>query len=452
MEKFIIEKKNIDRLIQIIREEIEGDYYKISAQDYLELLKAASYNPKVTGIKKFQGNPLYIVGNVDLSYKPITSLGNVAFIDGNLDIQSTKISSLGETKVKGYINDWGSTMAQMRIRREELKMEAEAENRRQEGEWDLTNENIDKEGLAAHALFNHLVNNGDLVEMDEETKEEIKILQQKEEEIQERYYQLKDSASPEELEKLSQQGIDILNEIEELRGDKADVYSILPQSHQPWGVLYAFEVIGLRGQEYLVGKHSDFEKAAIEYEKDLIDDIGIESLSRDLIENNIDLSQVRDEIEEFYRDDISNNPEAYFDDDDYELTPEQEERKERLELEIEELKEKLENTENEDEIADLETEIEESQEELDSIEPDTEPTDDMIDDKVNYYVRNTDEIGWLKEMGSDLKYYVNIEGIAEDIVNDDGIEVMARYDGRSYEEQVKAVGGINEWFTIMRSN
>jgi hypothetical protein len=151
-------------------------------------------------------------------------------------------------------------------------------------------------------------------------------------------------------------------------------------------------------------------------------------------------------MEEFYRDDITDNPEVYFDDDDYQLTDEQEERKERLEIEIEGLREKLENTENEDEIADLETEIGGFQEELDSIEPDTEPTDDMIDEKVDYYIRNTDEMGY------ELNDWVNLKGVARDIVDSDGLGVMASYDGNYDERTVTTPDGKKYTFVIMRMN
>ncbi len=130
---------------------------------------------------------------------------------------------------------------------------------------------------------------------------------------------------------------------------------------------------------------------------------------------------------------------------------------------MEELKsqkqEELERTEDEDEIADLESEIEEiedniekAQEELDGIEPDTEPSEEMIEEKVDYYVRNTDEIGWLKEMGSDLKEYVNIKGVATDIVDSDGLGVMASYDGRYDEQTVTTPDGKKYTFVIMRMN
>jgi hypothetical protein len=51
---------------------------------------------------------LYIVGDVNLSNTPTTSLGNVAVITGGLNINSTQISSLGNTIVKGRVSDYGT--------------------------------------------------------------------------------------------------------------------------------------------------------------------------------------------------------------------------------------------------------------------------------------------------------------------------------------------------------
>ena len=450
MRKIIIAESQAKTLIKILKEQNEGDYYELTGKQYEELLKLASYNSKVTGIKKFGGKPLYIVGDVNLSNTPTTSLGNVAVITGSLNINSTEISSLGNTIVKGRVSDYFTPIEKIRIRREELAKEAEADERREDGEWDLDNPNIDDEGLAANALFQNLVNDGDLDEMDEETKNEIQTKKERYNQIQERYNEIKDTASPEELEALSDEGVDILNEIEELRGDKGDVYYIIPPNRS--GRLHYFDVVGLRGQEYIVGYWDDIYDAAVENQEQLIDDIGVDGISRGLIEDNIDKERVREYMEEFYRDDITNNPEVYFDDDDYQLTDEQEERKERLEIEIEGLREKLENTENEDEIAVLETEIEEFQEELDSIEPDTEPTDDMIDEKVDYYIRNTDEIDWLKEMGYELNDWVNLKGVATDIVDIDGIGVLASYDGRYDEVTVTTADGKKHSFVVMRMN
>ena len=129
-------------------------------------------------------------------------MGNVAVIDGDLNISNTKISSIKGIDVKGHIFDDNTPIEARRIREAELVKEAEADGRREDGEWELDNPDIDEEGLAANALFNMLVNKDELNEMDEETKDEIKSKMEQYEEIEERYSRIKDTASEEELERL----------------------------------------------------------------------------------------------------------------------------------------------------------------------------------------------------------------------------------------------------------
>ena len=122
MRKIILNEEQFKRLIKLLKEQDESEYYKISPEDYIELITSASFNPKVFGIKKFGGKPLYITGNLNLNgLKDMYSLGNVAYIDGNLNINNTKIASIGNTEVKGSISDYGSEMERIRIRKEELK-------------------------------------------------------------------------------------------------------------------------------------------------------------------------------------------------------------------------------------------------------------------------------------------------------------------------------------------
>jgi hypothetical protein len=487
MRKIIIDSKQFERLVKVLKEQEEGEYYKISPQDYLDLLKMASYNPRVTGIKKFKGKPLYITGKLKLtgSDNTMTSLGNVAVVDGNLDVSGVPLKTLGNVKVignldishtnisnldgvyvKGWVHDYGTPIAAMRIRREELKKMGEAESRREDNDWGLDNPKIDMEGLAANVLFNHLVNQGDLTEMDEETKEELKSKLEQYEEIQYKYKSIKDTASKEELESLEDESIDLLNEIERLKEEGADVYSIIPTSYRSYNNVYNFEVIGLKGQEYLVGLYDDMYQAAIENTEQLLDDVGAEGLSKSILQNNLDRKQIRDEMEEFYEDDIRENPEIYFNPGDYELTDEQEERKQQLEdyiNEIEYLKtekeEELENTEDEDIITNLEREIEEieeniekAQDELDSIVPDDEPTEEMIEKMVRKMVRGRDEEDWLEELGRDLKDYVNMRGVAEDIVDSDGIGTMSSYNSRYEDVYITGPDGTRHNFAIVRTN
>jgi chromosome segregation ATPase len=467
MRKILLNEEQFKRLIKLLKEQDESEYYKISPEDYIELITSASFNPKVFGIKKFGGKPLYITGNLNLNgLKDMYSLGNVAYIDGNLNINNTKIASIGNTKVKGNISDYGSEMERIRIRKEELKKLDDANERREDGEWDLDNPNIDDEGLMANALFQFLVSEGKLNEMDEDTKVELQTKQQRLKELQERYDNVDGVLEPEEVSPLADEIFDLEEEIEELQGDYADVYYIMPQSYS-YGALYYFEVVGLRNQEYMVGSYDDAYDAAVKDQEQLLDDTGLENLPSWLIEDNIDKDDIRDEMREFYEDDIRNNPDIYFDEDDFELTDEEEERKEQLENyinEMEDLKSEKEDQRDEyehnsdeyneldEQIQEIESNIETAQEELDSIEPDTEPTDDMIDEKVDYYIRNTDEIDWLKEMGYELSSYVNMTDVAKDIVESDGIGVLARYDGRYEYETVKTADGKSHEFVVMRTN
>jgi hypothetical protein len=52
MRKIIIAESQAKTLIKILKEQNEGEYYELTGKQYEELLKLASYNSKVTGIKK----------------------------------------------------------------------------------------------------------------------------------------------------------------------------------------------------------------------------------------------------------------------------------------------------------------------------------------------------------------------------------------------------------------
>ena len=463
MTKIILKEEQMKLLVRILNEQ-DGDYYYITPKELINLLELASYSTALLKPKNFEGKNLYVQGDLNLSGAPLKSLGNIAYIDGSLNISNTSISDLGITKVKRYVNDYNTPIEKIRIRKEELAKLADAGERREDGEWDLDNPKIDDEGLAANALFDYLVSQGDLDEMDEETKNEIKTKKEEIERLIEEGQGL--DMDSEEREEIYDRITDLQNEIEELQEGVADVYYLIPQSYRSYGDLNNFEVIGLRGEEYVVGYWDDVYEAAVENQEQLIEDVGLDGINQYLIEDNLDKDQIRDEMRDWYYDDVRENPDIYFDEDDYELTAEQEERQEQLENyinEMEELKsqkqEELEGTEDEDEIADLESEIEEiedniekAQEELDNIEPDTEPSEEMIDEKVESIVRRTDPVDWLTEMGRDLKGYVDINGVAKDIVDSDGLGVMASYDGKYDERTVTTPDGKKYTFVIMRMN
>ena len=465
MRKIIIDSKQFDKLVKVLKEQEEGEYYKISPQDYLDLLKYASYNAKVTGIKKFGGKPLYITGDLSVSGLPLTSLGNVAYIDGNLNISSTKISSLKGVEVKGYISDYSTPIEAKRIRQEELKKLADAESRREDGDWNLDNPNIDEEGLAANALFDHLVNEGELDEMGENIKEIFKSKIEQLEQLRSSYNPTEEDSQDDIYDEIS----DLEDDIEELQEKYADVYYIIPTSYRRNSNIYTFEVIGKRNQEYMVGDYESMYDAAVDYQEQLLDEVGIDGLSSYLITDNLDKDSIREYIEEYYENDIKEYPEGYFNSNDYELTDEQEARKEQLENyinEMEDLKtekeEELENTEDENEKSKLEKEIEQieeniekAQDEFDSIEPDDEPTEEMIEEKVSQYVKSAmkNPVNWIKSMDMEdsIGSYVDLRGVARDIIDSDGFGILASWDGRDYEETVQTPDGKRHSFIIVRT-
>jgi len=453
MRKVILNEEQFKRLIKLLKEQDEDDeFYRISPEDYRKLMKNGYYAPEVTMIKKFKGKPLFITGNLKLSDMPkLIGLGNVAYIDGNLDISYTKISDISKTEVKGYVTDSGTPIEKSRIAKEEKEKRDLADSRREDGEWDLDNPNIDDEGLMANALFQYLVSQRTLDEMDEDTKEEIESLKERIEQLVQQGAEL--DPNSEEREELYNEIDNLQEEIDDLTRDVADVYYIIPAKYGHYEMTQ-FEVVGHRGKEYAVGTMADAEKSAVEYVKSLLDDIGLEGFD---FERYIDKDQVRDEMREYYEDSIRDSPESWFDSDDFALTDEQEERKEELENYIGELEDQQNELENEiedpdeyskkyDEIQEL---IDKAQDELDSLEPNTEPTEEMIEDKVESLVDSEEPIDYLRNMGVDLKYYVDIDEMAEDIADSEGIGII---NGDYDEQMVTTSDRQRHRFVVMRIN
>lgn len=466
MKKIIIQENQLKQLVRILKEqEDDNEYYKMTGQEFAELMDEASYNPAVTRIKRFKGKPLYITTKLDLSgIDELTDLGNVVYIDGDLNVSNTKIRSLGKTEVKGYVSDYNTPLEASRIRKEELKKLSETESRREDGEWDLSNEDIDEEGMAANALFDELVYRNKLTEMDDETKEEYDVKKQRLEKLEERYQDIEGynqsnlfPIGPEEIEVLENEISDLENELEEYHTKYADVYYIIPSKYKPYRAMYSFEVVGLRDQEYMVGTEDNAYDAAVKNQESLIDEIGIEGFSQYAIERNMDDDEFESYVREFYESGIRDSPESYFYSDDFVLTDKQEERKEQLEEYLEKLGEHLidleERYKNLDlfsgsarnqividklkkEIEQIEENIETAQDEFDSIEPDTEPTEEMIEEKLDELVEDAKKnpTRWCNSYDIDMGQFVSIKALAEYVVDSDGLGGLSSYDG-DYDTQ-----------------
>jgi hypothetical protein len=182
--------------------------------------------------------------------------------------------------------------------------------------------------------------------------------------------------------------------------------------------------------------------------------VGADGFSESFIEDYLDVDAIVNMAEEDYDYQIRDYPDSYFNDSDYELTDEQEERKDELETMIYDLEQQKLELDSDDENyydyeEDLDNQIQVLQEELDDIEPDTEPSEDMIDNMVQSLVRDVrrDPLDYLKNYGLDFKEYVDEDALAQGLVDSDGWGVMNSYDGQYDSEEVNGVT-----YYIMRTN
>jgi hypothetical protein len=421
----------------------------------MELMKLASYYTYgVSRLPRFKGKKIWIVGDLNLSGTPTKDLTGIGYIEGNLDISKTDISDLSNVQVKGYTREWDSGVARKKARIIRQRKEAESESRREDNEWSLENENIDDIGLAANALAEYISENENI---EIKTPQDIERLN----ELEKMLDDLKDKESEYE-----DQGRDLTDvqadieatedEIEEIN-QKLDIYDLYPASRHYDMTL--FEVLGdysFSSNEYAVGTEQEADDSVREYAEEAAREL--DNFNRDFVESHIDSDAVGDYAEEFYNDDVRENPESYFNDDDYELSDEQQRRIEEIDRKIAELEERQNNIENEvDEPGDVSDAYDEIQNEIDSLESEKEdiepevgnPTDDMIDDKVAelvYQVKRDPE-SFLEDFGLDKRNFIDERSLIEDLIDTDGYSLISPYDGSYDSITIK-----NDYFIVIRLN
>ena len=451
--KIVLTNNDLHQIVKQIKEQVEGDYYKISPEEYLQLMSLGSYHGKaITKMKRFEGKPLWITGDLNMSSTPTDSLGNVGYIDGSLNISNTNVSNISGTKVKSWVSDSNSPRERFREKEELNAKLTIQESLREEDEWNLSNG--DETGEKAHALFDNLVNNGEIEPLSDEDKEKLTILRRKLQDLEQEYDNLDDN--DERVYEL-QDAIDETDvEIEVLEENDVDVYMMyLNPNYGHYGLLQ-FEVLipGFKGNEYSVGTEEEMDAAALQYAKSYIDDVGADGFNESFIEDYLDVDAIVNMAEDDYDYQVRDYPDSYFSDSDYELTYEQEQRIEQLESQIEDLEQQKLELDSDDENyydyeEDLDNQIEALQEELDSIEVNTEPTEEMIENKVNELVRDVrrDPLDYLKNYGLDFKEYIDEDALAQGLVDSDGWGIMNSYDGQYDSEEVNGVT-----YYIMRTN
>lgn len=285
-------------------------------------------------------------------------------------------------------------------RRRIAQMLADAEERKENDEWNL--ENTDVDGEKANAVFEVLVDEYG-VNVDEEEGESI--------------------------------------------------YNLVPSQYSHYD-LQTFEWTGEdeQGLTLAVGDWDEVWLAAKMYYENLWDEMGVEGWNSDFVKSHIDENEVREWFYDMFEEDVEQNPEVYFD-DDLPLSDEQESQIAKLKEEQEELDEITANIDDEytdDEVELAEDRWNEIDDEITDIEndPQGEPTVGQIEDMVNSRVDDVmyDMLQSMEDYGLDINDYVDTDSLFESAIDMDGVgNALNSYDGGEYESSINGT-----WYHVVR--
>ena len=326
-----------------------------------------------------------------------------------------------------------------RLRR--IQQGIEAQQRRENDEWNP--ENTDARGLAANALKEWLIEEG---EWEGETKEDLRGQL---EDLRSQMENDPDVIADPNGEQAQDYGVD-MNNIEDAIEEAESVYDIIPL-YDYYG-MYEFEY---GGAEYAVGNDEAADEAAIERTRSLIDDIGYEGFNPTFFEYYVDGDRVADYAEDWFWDDVSEAPEDYLDDDDRELTQHSKDEIEKINEEIGRLQEDLEELDSDVEIEVTQDRIDELEERKEDIKMDDDNYEYTEDAKDEYVERRMDEVrydpvGFLRDFGMEesIKDFIDEDEFIDGVVESDGRgHTLSSYDGVENE-----VSFDDEWYYIYRTN
>jgi hypothetical protein len=401
---------NLKNIIRRVLTEQEEEWVDVSPEDYIDLLKYVNGDGLlIKRLPNYRGKKIRVVGDIDFNGdKEISNIDSIDYVEGSLSIDNTNIRYFDKNKVKGRFSYWYSKMyyiEKQKILKEKLDV---LDGYRQEGEWDVTNNNrISNE---TEALYNHL--------------------------YQENYVGQYDNEDGEPVEE--------------------DKYFIYKTKYGGYGHSNMYEWLGgdVFESEWVVYPDDEIKSAAYERIKSDIEQIGYDAFQSWVWENNLDDEQIRSFLYENYEDYIRNDPEDW--DITKELSSQQEKYVEIYEQKIERLNYRLENEELTDE------ETEEIEEEISSVEdiveeikenPEGEYSEDEIEDRIQSLVDDysNDFPSYLKDHGYEPNYildFVDIDGVCYDILQDSGYgEILNGYDGSDDEYKVN-----DKWYHVMRHN
>ena len=386
--------------------EQDEEWVSVSPEEYKDLLKYVNGDGSIINrLPDYKGKKIKIDGDLNLSYNgDVTNIDSIDYVDGNLDITKTNITYFDKKKVKGWFRYYSSRMEQIEKKKILDKKLKVLNGYRENGEWNVEDNN-DEVSNETEALFLHLMDIGSVGKYENEEGETV----------------------PE------------------------DKYFIWTDSNH-----YYYEWLGYKNgeSEWMVIPDDKIRDVAREYLQDSIDDLGYETFSPHIWENNLDTQEVERWLYDYFSDDIRNNPE-YFD-VPISLSEQQENYVKIYTQKIEKLKIRLNDEDlTEDQIEEIKDEISNIEEIIEDIHdsPEGDYSEEAIEDEINARVsdNSSDFMDFLKNIGYDTKYFlefVDVDGVIEDIIDHDSYgSIINRYDGNDDEYKVNG-----KWYHVMRQN
>lgn len=318
-----------------------------------------------------------------------------------------------------------------------------ADERRKTGKWEL-GPGLNEEGRQVNALYQYLVSEGEINEIDDDVQEDLDRLRNRKYELEKQY---EETSSPELIAQIEQID-DELSQYDEY----IDVYDIQPEGdYEDYMKSYWIEKLG---QTYAVGDDYDIDEATKKHLENFLDSEGYDSLPDWILESSISERDVVDYASELYNEWIYSEPEHYLDDDAKDLSVEQKKEYQVYQKKSKVLAERLETfkkiaeketgkrkEEFEDLIETLESEMKKMSESMEEIESD--PQGDYLEEKIEEEIeKRVDEVRagpleFLKDYELTISNFIDQENVIEEIIRHDGYEAISTYDGKVGEEDVE---------------
>ena len=371
--------------------ENDEDIIKMTPDEYLEVLDdVGGIAERVYRVYK---KPIVVTGDLNVSkYKNVGPLTGVQRVMGRLDVSHTNVPNLNGITVDRYISDYGSSMWKIKMQRELNEKLAELDEKRQEGEWDVENEDDDSE--RTEALYENLKQNGEVDMVEDEEGNEV----------------------PE------------------------DKYYIYPSGRATYGYGKQYEWLGggngFNPNTYDVYTEDEADDAAKVAIENMLDDMGHEAFSEWVYEDALDTQSWISWLEDFYDDYVRQDPESY--DIPLELSNQQMKQVQQLQANLDSLNKRLETEElPDDQYEQIESQIEDLEEYIQNIKDDPQGGYDesAIENEINDRVSEwEDDIkGFISNYGYDKNFimdFIDTDSIVNTVVNSDGYgSLLNSYDG-----------------------